>query len=42
MKALNVKAENREGKVIEFKVIARLDSPIEIAYYLMLLFPGEQ
>lgn len=33
MKKLNVKAEKENGDTIEFKVIARLDSPIEVAYY---------
>ena len=32
-KELKVIAENEQGKKIEFGVIARLDSDIEIAYY---------
>ncbi len=32
-KKVNVKATNDDGKVTEFQAIARLDSPIEIAYY---------
>jgi len=33
LKQLQVVAENKEGKTIEFEVIARLDSNIEIDYY---------
>ncbi|MGB8705303.1 MAG: aconitate hydratase AcnA [Gillisia sp.] len=32
-KILNVTAENKDGKTIDFQVIARLDSHIEIEYY---------
>jgi aconitate hydratase len=32
-KKVTVTAKNKEGKEIEFKAIARLDSPIEVAYY---------
>lgn len=32
-KPVTVTAKNEDGKVIEFKAIARLDSPIEVAYY---------
>lgn len=32
-KKLTVTARNDDGKEIEFQVIARLDSPIEVAYY---------
>ncbi|AFZ70398.1 aconitate hydratase 1 [Caldisphaera lagunensis DSM 15908] len=32
-KILNVKARKENGKVIEFKVKARLDTPIEVEYY---------
>ncbi|GGG49250.1 aconitate hydratase AcnA [Bizionia arctica] len=33
LKKLTVTAKNDIGKKIEFKVVARLDSPIEVAYY---------
>jgi aconitate hydratase len=32
-KKVTVTAKNKDGKEIEFKAIARLDSPIEVAYY---------
>ena len=32
-KKVTVTAKNEDGKEIEFKAIARLDSPIEVAYY---------
>ena len=32
-KKVTVTAKNEDGKEVEFKVIARLDSPIEVAYY---------
>ena len=32
-KKVTVTAKSEDGKEIEFKVIARLDSPIEVAYY---------
>ena len=32
-KKVTVTAKNENGKEIEFKAIARLDSPIEVAYY---------
>ncbi len=33
MKKVTVKAKRDDGSEVEFKVIARLDSPIEVAYY---------
>ncbi|QAA81777.1 aconitate hydratase [Aequorivita sp. H23M31] len=33
MKKLTVKAQKEDGTEAEFKVVARLDSPIEVAYY---------
>ncbi len=33
MKKLKVKAEKENGETIEFETVARLDSPIEVAYY---------
>lgn len=32
-KKMTVTAKNEDGKEIKFKVVARLDSPIEVAYY---------
>ena len=32
-KKVTVTAKNKDGKKIEFKALARLDSPIEVAYY---------
>ncbi len=32
---LTIRAENDDGNAREFRVIARLDSPIEVEYYLM-------
>ncbi len=33
MKKVTVKAKKEDGSEVEFKVVARLDSPIEVAYY---------
>lgn len=33
LKKVTVTAKTEDGKEIEFKAIARLDSPIEVAYY---------